>query len=243
MKNLTNKLITICVVSIFVFCLFGKSTQTSIIKKIENLLSIDYSTLKYASGSGGGGDEWINFDKKRYNAHSEETISYFKEIALGREYGETQTQLYRWDVNLKIYIYGQNTPYLNQELNDIVYELNDIINTIDIEVVNNPSSANVFIYLGSYLDYKKERPNQNLTLLEESWGLFTVSANKSYMYIDVTRANEIEQKHLLREELTQSLGLFNDSYKYPESIFYQDWTYTTEYAPIDIELIKMLYNE
>ena len=73
MKNLTNKLITICVVSIFVFCLFGKSTQTSIIKKIENLLSIDYSTLKYVS-SGGGGDEWLNFDKKRYAAHSEETI-------------------------------------------------------------------------------------------------------------------------------------------------------------------------
>ena len=45
------------------------------------------------------------------------------------------------------------------------------------------------------------------------------------------------------EELTQSLGLFNDSYKYPESIYYQGWTTTTEYAPIDVELIEMLYNE
>ena len=40
MKNLTNKLITICVVSIFVFCLFGKSTQTSIIKKIDNNINL-----------------------------------------------------------------------------------------------------------------------------------------------------------------------------------------------------------
>ena len=63
------------------------------------------------------------------------------------------------------------------------------------------------------------------------------------MYVDIYRANDQEQKHLLREELTQSLGLFNDSYKYPESIFYQDWTTTTEYAQIDRELIDMLYNE
>jgi hypothetical protein len=64
------------------------------------------------------------------------------------------------------------------------------------------------------------------------------------MYVDVTRASNDEnaQKHLLREELTQSLGLFNDSYKYDNSIFYQGWTTTTEYDPIDRELIDMLYN-
>jgi hypothetical protein len=63
------------------------------------------------------------------------------------------------------------------------------------------------------------------------------------MYVDIIRAKEDDaQKHLLREELTQSLGLFNDSYKYDNSIFYQGWTTTTEYAPIDRELIDMLYN-
>ena len=50
------------------------------------------------------------------------------------------------------------------------------------------------------------------------------------------------QKHLLREELTQSLGLRNDSYTYPESIFYSNWTNTTEYTELDKSLIDMLYN-
>ena len=63
------------------------------------------------------------------------------------------------------------------------------------------------------------------------------------MYVDLFRNSDVESyKHLLREELTQSLGLFNDSWDYPESIFYQCWTTTTEYAPIDRELIDMLYN-
>jgi hypothetical protein len=86
-------------------------------------------------------------------------------------------------------------------------------------------------------------PNLDRSLLTNNWGLFSVGSVKGYMYVDINRANEVEQKHLLREELTQSLGLFNDSYKYPESIYYQGWTTTTEYAPIDIELIEMLYNE
>ena len=51
-----------------------------------------------------------------------------------------------------------------------------------------------------------------------------------------------ERKHLLREELTQILGLCNDSYQFENSIFYQGWTDTTEYAEIDKELITMLYN-
>ncbi|MFM7666984.1 MAG: DUF2927 domain-containing protein, partial [Bacteroidota bacterium] len=36
--------------------------------------------------------------------------------------------------------------------------------------------------------------------------------------------------------------LTNDTYDYPESIFYQKWSETTEYAPIDRVLIDMLYN-
>jgi hypothetical protein len=63
------------------------------------------------------------------------------------------------------------------------------------------------------------------------------------MYVDIYRCESIEgQKHLLREELTQSLGLTNDAFDYRESIFYQKWTETTEYAPIDRKLIEMLYN-
>ena len=64
------------------------------------------------------------------------------------------------------------------------------------------------------------------------------------MYVDMirTKENQKAQKHLLREELTQSLGLCNDSWKYDNSIFYQGWTTTNQYSEMDKRLIDMLYN-
>jgi len=50
-----------------------------------------------------------------------------------------------------------------------------------------------------------------------------------------------ERSHLIREELTQSLGLMNDSNKYEDSIFYQKWTDVTQYSDIDKAVIQLLY--
>ena len=62
------------------------------------------------------------------------------------------------------------------------------------------------------------------------------------MYVDTNRANSAEEKHLLREELTQSLGLARDSQRYDNSIFQKDWTTTNEYADIDRDVIRLLYH-
>ena len=63
---------------------------------------------------------------------------------------------------------------------------------------------------------------------------------RANLFVLKTQA-EIYRRHLLREELTQSLGLMNDSNQYPESIFYAPWTDVTVFADIDRMLISMLY--
>jgi hypothetical protein len=85
--------------------------------------------------------------------------------------------------------------------------------------------------------------------LDGNYGLFEyhLSDNNeidySLVFVDVVRTSSEEGiKHLLREELTQSLGLGNDSFRFPESIFYQGWTNTTSYAEIDKKIIQKLYN-
>lgn len=246
MKKPINTLITVSVVSFFVFCLLGVSTQIDILKKIEDIFDLKSGALQEVvidkQETVGGGNTKETFQIEKYKNYSAESIEYFKEVTLGREFEADGNTLIRWTTNMKIYVEGQNVPYLNEELTKIVSELNGIINPIEIEVVTDPSVANMTIYFGSYTQFYKTRPNEDLSLLESNWGLFRVGDNFGYMYVDITRANEQEQKHLLREELTQSLGLVNDSQKYPESIFYQEWTSTTEYAPIDVVLIDMLYN-
>jgi hypothetical protein len=182
------------------------------------------------------------YDEKKYQNYSPESREYFKEIVLGREFEEDSKFVKRWNVDMKIYVLGNHTPELDFELEKIVFELNEIITSIEIEIVEDSLSSNMLVYFGSWSDFLQIKPGEDPSLLRSNWGLFRYSGNSGYMYVDIERANEIEQRHLLREELTQSLGLFNDSYKYPESIFYSPWSTVVQYAPIDRELIDMLYN-
>ena len=59
--------------------------------------------------------------------------------------------------------------------------------------------------------------------------------------ISTTGLTADERAHLIREELTQSLGLLADSARYEDSIFYQEWTTTNRYSPLDRAVIEMLY--
>ena len=182
-------------------------------------------------------------------AYNESVVDYFKEVALGFEFGNESKITRRWEGNMKLFIGGKPTPALLAETNRIVGEINDLANNeFNVEVVSDSLQSNFYIYFGSGNSYAAIFPSQS-SYVASNWGLFSVSYTsssvlfKGHMYVDINRANLIEQKHLLREELTQSLGLARDSDLYPESIFQQSFsTKTTEYAPIDKDLIRLLYH-
>jgi len=64
------------------------------------------------------------------------------------------------------------------------------------------------------------------------------------MYVDIFRPTPLKQRHLLREELTQALGLARDSDRFPDSIFQTSFQIgcATDYAQIDEVLIRLLYD-
>ena len=103
-----------------------------------------------------------------------------------------------------------------------------------------------FVFFGSEKEFNTIDPNSK-KYTKNNFGVFVyygkTHLKRANIYVDIYRTKSIKaQRHLLREELTQSLGLFNDTYDYPNSMFYQGWTETTKYADIDVKLIKMLYN-
>ena len=185
--------------------------------------------------------------KSNSNNYSDKTKKYFNEICYGSEFSGRSKITKKWKKDLKIYVEGNKKSFLITELNTIVRELNSIIDPIDITIVDSKSKANYIIYFCSGSEYASVEPAAK-GRTNNNWGMFFVSSRNGEifsgtMYVDVYRCKTYSsQKHLLREELTQSLGLMNDSYSYSNSIFYQGWTETTSYAPIDIEIIEMLYN-
>jgi hypothetical protein len=183
-----------------------------------------------------------NFEKNKHK-YSPEAIAYFDEIALGTEHGHTFDHVTRYTEDVLIFMEGHQPQYIVDELNDIVSELNDIINSVEISVVEHKSDANMIVSIGSLEKVRREYPSFRTELFDHCNGGFTTEGNKSFVFLNTNNIRSVQHaKHVLREEVTQAMGLMNDSYKYPESIFYDGVSEVTEYAPIDRELIDILYN-
>ena len=239
-----KKLLVVSIAIFSIYCFFVNSDVNKGMRHEFSDLKEDVSeeinkSLTEDNSVGSGGD----VPTKEFSPEAKE---YFKKVAYGNEFNSGNTSLKKWNQDVKIYVFGDKRDYLMSELKDIVSELNGLISTINITIVSNESDANLIVLFGSAQEYNEFESN-SVGYTDQNQGLFIVYGREELthatMYVDIKRTTRDDaQKHLLREELTQSLGLCNDSYDYPESIFYQGWTETTEYAEIDKELIQMLYN-
>lgn len=239
---------TIFLLLVIGFCMSPTRIKYRIFSSMETLFDLKegslkqaYQSVKFNTNSGTSGDS---------GTHSKEAQAYFNEICLGDEFGNKYSKGDPIKHDVKIFVEGSQTDYMEEELEDIVSDLNSLIDPIELEIVSSKSEANTFIYLGSKSGFKQSYPNVQASL-SGSWGYFESRYNmktgltKSYIFVDMvdTESNTLAQRSVLREELTQSLGFTNDSWKYPNSIFYQGGNDVTEYSDLDKEIIQMLYNE
>jgi polyhydroxyalkanoate synthesis regulator phasin len=229
-------LVLISLLFLFIYCI---TPQNDEIIKIEDTSVYESPTVEVTEVQ----EEVVEQEK----IFSDESKSYFDEVVNKSEFSDSRCVL-KWKDDVKIFVKGKKVDYLMVELDKIVSELNGLIEPINISVVNNENESNMIIYFGDYITFGNLYPDVTKTNLENNYGYFRIDhkSNNIYfakLYVDIYRTSKKScEKHLLREELTQSLGLKNDSNKYPESIFYSEWTETTSYAEIDKELIQMLYN-
>lgn len=185
----------------------------------------------------------------RLTEYNESVVDYFQEVALGFEFGNASNITRRWENDMRVFMGGQISPELLVETERIIDEINELSTTgFKVELVADSLQSNYYVFLGSGASYARIYPSME-NLVGSNFGLFTIFWDGSnrlfngHMYVDIFRADTIEQKHLLREELTQSLGLARDSDLYAESIFQQSFsTKTTDYASIDRDVIRLLYH-
>jgi len=174
------------------------------------------------------------------NDFSKEELEYFYEIAFYREFRAGSVPLFFWKRDVRVRLNGEWTHSDSIELVKIVRELNELIDAINIQIVEK--NANLEIHYLKLLDFYQfpRYRSGNRGFFSVRRGLFGLFPS-GFILIDKSQSVNV-RNHILREELTQSLGLMNDSWKYSESMFYKGWTSTTEFADIDKKLIQLLYN-
>lgn len=244
MNKSSSSFFSIVAILVFCFIISPTSTKHRVLKSFETLFNLEEGSLNNAYRSIKMNDTVSGTNSEKIS-HSDEAIKYYEEICLKTEDGRSYTNPMKWEKDVKIYVSGYRPDYMMSELDDIVSELNDLINPIDLEIVSSKSEANTFIFLGSDSDFKETYSFLKNKDLSRTAGYFTIKPENAYLYVNMDKLDgDVEaQKSVLREELTQSLGLCNDSWEYPNSIFYQGWSTNTEYSDLDKEIIQMLYNE
>ena len=183
------------------------------------------------------------------NDYDESVISYFKEVALGFENGGTEITR-KWQSNMYIFIDGDVNNRLINKLELIINEINSLATDgFKIELTEDPKFANNYIFFGRASDFNSLFSGDP-DLIWSSFGQYSVWHNNNIIYkarifIDTHRSTLDQQKSLIVEELTQSLGLGKDSPRYPTSVFYEtrlDGGFAQNYSEIDKDLIRLLYH-
>jgi hypothetical protein len=196
------------------------------------------------------------FDFKEYklSKYDIELIDYFNEVVLNAEYDVSPNRITKWTEPMKVFIFKET------ELN---YEVSIIKNTIEkintlvqdefhIQLTNDPKKCNAVIFLTEREKLEPLLPtlfeNFNTEVAGTAEILFDLESFQiidAKIFIDILQPKETIESTIL-EEITQSIGIMNDSEKYSDSVFYEnkslDSINTLEYSKMDIEIIKILYH-
>ncbi|MDO7171220.1 DUF2927 domain-containing protein [Mariniflexile sp. AS56] len=199
------------------------------------------------------------FDKKIIYADKskEELISFFNEISLGFEYGNSKKVTRKWNEPLKLFIikdsiYKEQTLYIKKTIEKI----NKLVgNNFSISITSDSINANGHLFLCSHDKIKMfSKPYNEIfkNVNENFFGYFSLKTNKDYnifktsIFINTTKPLEF-QKSAIIEEITQSLGFGNDTEIYYDSMFNQNkyiqTSATLKYSEFDKKIIELLYNE
>ncbi|MEM9246383.1 MAG: DUF2927 domain-containing protein [Cyanobacteria bacterium P01_F01_bin.153] len=184
-----------------------------------------------------------SIDPQPYGRRS---LDYFETIAFGSEFSQSSPvrRVRKWTKNLRISVQGQPTRQDRQMLNRIIGELNELVARDGIRLELTETNPNVWILIVPHRKFAEYEPSYvpgNLGFFYTWWN-GNMELVRSRILISSDRISQEERNHLIREELTQSLGLMNDSWAYQDSTFYQGWTRTQNYSEIDRDLVRILYD-
>jgi hypothetical protein len=141
---------------------------------------------------------------------------YYNEITSKSEFNSKKLpHPIKWKKDIVIFVKGTPDSVVCSELEIIVSELNELIETIEIKFTDNESEANLIAFIGWFIDYDNFEPKAK-QYTANNYGLFCLYQDKNNdcdygsFYLDIVRCNwfpteqaTIYKKHLLREELTQ----------------------------------------
>jgi hypothetical protein len=174
-------------------------------------------------------------------SYTDAELDYFEEIAFGAEYGGSPNAvLHRWTTNPSIHVNGTPSASDHATLTQVMGEINALTGGIRLQTTTG--AGDIEIYFVPQADFPRYEPSYvpgNVGFVWLTWNQ-TQRITQARILVS-SNLSQSNRDHVIREELTQALGLLRDSDLYPSSIFYGPPSSATTYAPIDRAVIEMLH--
>jgi len=180
-------------------------------------------------------------------------FAWAQEVVLGTEFGNAEKVVARWADAPSISIFNADDKQqraVERALDDIdsVLRLTPIKKLRRMEA--NRTDANIEVHFLPLAAFGRFGKNHNFNYVEGNWGYFHLFWNgrneitKAYVLLATDKLRDRNLNHFALEEITQSLGLANDSGKFADSIFYGvegDGGSAQKLSESDRKLLRFVY--
>lgn len=190
---------------------------------------------------------------------TKEEITYFYETVFfidpeARDFKPfvKSTRVQKWDKDIYIKAFGDLSEDNSKNLNETVAYLNTLKLPIKF-FITDKENCNVRIYFGNKQYIEKMMGNIVIDKNAAGLGLIDVnsksiieSATIGIVTTEKTSIFNLYKSNRILEELTQTLGVFGDSFSKTNSVFYQgpkNYVYSKKLAAIDLKVLQLLYSD
>jgi hypothetical protein len=181
-----------------------------------------------------------------------EVKMWVKEVILGPEFGSSAKLVARWKTSPQVSVFGANSEQ-KQLVNEVVATLNTQLLPSGITMnvgADQDTSASFKIYFAPLSEFDQIAQDNGFTNVPGNWGLFWTfwNGNREIYKSVVMLANDLltgtSMRHFAHEEITQALGMSNDSAIYSDSVFFakgSDGGQAQTLSPLDKKLVQFVY--
>ncbi|MBO4652141.1 MAG: DUF2927 domain-containing protein [Lachnospiraceae bacterium] len=192
-------------------------------------------------GAATGTGSYFTISSRGYSI--KDITDYFSDIALHTEYGTDTNCIHKWSAPILVYIKGSPTAQDLAVIQNIFRKMNSVKGFPSISETISDELANLVITFADDNEYRNITPANITDSTDGFASCWWQGASIFKAKIGIrTSISQNERNSVIWEEIVQATGLQNDSYTYPDSLFYQGYNEVQEPTTLDWILFEILYH-
>ena len=180
-------------------------------------------------------------------------LRWVEGVTLGPEFGGAGKVCSRWVTTPTLSVFGGDDAQ-RKVVAEVLDHLNEALADTPIKKVEllppGDESATVRVYFAPLGEFHALAKKHKFKYVEGNWGYFWTfwsnnEINRAYVLLASDKLGGTALRHFALEEITQTLGLSNDSPMFPDSLFYSkgsDGGNAQRLTELDRKLLVFFYN-